>query len=134
MIKIHLNPPSLENLRAAPTKTPDCIPLSTSGTLRRCTRESAIDSVIRWLESVSGSESGTRQQGHPHLDSIQNHTAVTCSGNSHIPRKDTDTAPVEENIQNTRKSARGQASTSTQSGWKEEDYHNDKYSDYYLCT
>ncbi|OBT65449.1 hypothetical protein VE03_06022 [Pseudogymnoascus sp. 23342-1-I1] len=131
---IHLNPPSLKHPRAAPSKNPDCIPLLKSGTLRQYTRERAIGGVKRWLESGSGSESGYRQQGYHHLDSSQNHATVTYSGNSPVPRKGTNTAPVEEDIQNTRKFARAPASTTIQSGWIGEDYHYDNYSDYYPGT
>ncbi|KFZ07172.1 hypothetical protein V501_06697 [Pseudogymnoascus sp. VKM F-4519 (FW-2642)] len=82
---------------------PDGTPSSKSQTLHGCTRERAINSVKRWLESVSVSELASCQERRSDSDSIQNHCALTYSGNNCIPRNFTNSALAEGRIRDSKR-------------------------------
>ncbi|KFZ08501.1 hypothetical protein V502_09315 [Pseudogymnoascus sp. VKM F-4520 (FW-2644)] len=111
---------------------PDGIPPSKSWTLRRCTRERAIKSVTRWLESISRPELGSSQEQRSRSDSIQNHSAPNSFSNIHIPRKYTNPASVEGGIRDTEKLFQAPTSPLTQSSWNGGDH--DTHCDDYSCS
>ncbi|KFY94042.1 hypothetical protein V500_03454 [Pseudogymnoascus sp. VKM F-4518 (FW-2643)] len=113
-------------------ETPDGIPPSKSWTLRRCTRERAIKSVTRWLESVSGPELGSSQEQRSRSDSIQNHSAPNYFSNIHIHRKCINSAPVQGGIRDTEKIFQAPASPLTQPSWNGRDH--DTHCDDYSCS